>query len=381
MTSSGAGQTVVPKYRHLALPSLSRAQVQALALMHRIASPIALIGGRQWRASLLPLRGIPERELACIRMTGYIGGHRFSLSVGERALYAVMRTHVPELFDAPLQDDLLQALVTHTLAYWLAAFGCDTTLNLDSVARASLSSSFAPGTALGLSFKTQKNDDSATPTEQFIAVAEFSGESLCALARWSEERLPKRNHVTPNVELRRTATIRLTLEVGRTSISPQVWRGICPGDVIFFLPHGTASGLHVHFCAEHRPLVKAVIDQHAGMTIIGNVMQVSDEQFPLDSASGNANQDVTAPESEPQENGENVSLSDIPLHLTFDIGGCELTLEEVENLTPGTIINLNRALPEVVSIRANGVLIGKGEMVDIDGSVGVMLTQTRFEAS
>ncbi|WP_322881648.1 type III secretion system cytoplasmic ring protein SctQ [Pandoraea sputorum] len=381
MTPSGAGQTVMPKYRPLALPSLSQAQVQALDLMHRLASPVASIGGRQWRASILPLRGIPERGLACIRMTGHIGGHRFSLSVGERILYAVMRTHVPELSDAPLEDDLLRPLVSHALAHWLAAFGCDTPLHLDSVVRAPLSSSFAPGTALGLTFRTLKSDDSSTPTEQIIVVTELSGESLCALARWSEERLPKRDHFVPNAELRRTATIRLTLEVGRTATSPRVWRGIGPGDVIFFLPHGTASGLHVHFCAEHRPLVKAVMDQHAGMTIIGNAMQVSDEQFPLDSASSNANQDVTAPETEPQENGENVSLSDIPLHLTFDIGGCELTLEEVENLTPGTIINLNRALPEVVSIRANGVLIGRGEMVDIDGSVGVMLTQTRFEAS
>ena len=64
-------------------------------------------------------------------------------------------------------------------------------------------------------------------------------------------------------------------------------------------------------------------------------------------------------------------VGDLPVKLTFDIGDMELPFHEVESLTAGYIINLQESFSEVVKIRSQNRVIGTGELVDINGKVGV----------
>jgi len=65
------------------------------------------------------------------------------------------------------------------------------------------------------------------------------------------------------------------------------------------------------------------------------------------------------------------ALDGIPVRLTFDLGERELTLGDLRTLQPGYVFNLGRDPRSSVCIRANGSPIGDGELVDIEGRIGV----------
>ena len=64
----------------------------------------------------------------------------------------------------------------------------------------------------------------------------------------------------------------------------------------------------------------------------------------------------------------------IPVRLTFDLGERSMTVAELRDLKPGYTFDLGRDVRRAVSIRAQGQLIGEGELVEIDGTLGVAIT-------
>lgn len=73
------------------------------------------------------------------------------------------------------------------------------------------------------------------------------------------------------------------------------------------------------------------------------------------------------------ESPEGVALDDIPVRLTFDLGERAVALAELRTIAPGYTFDLGRDLRRAVTIRANGLAIGEGELVDIDGRIGVSI--------
>ncbi len=72
------------------------------------------------------------------------------------------------------------------------------------------------------------------------------------------------------------------------------------------------------------------------------------------------------------EAGETPSLlNDLPVRLTFDLGTQLLTLDELQSVCTGHVFDLGLLPQKAVSIRLNGLLAGEGELVEIDGRVGV----------
>lgn len=63
----------------------------------------------------------------------------------------------------------------------------------------------------------------------------------------------------------------------------------------------------------------------------------------------------------------------IPVRLSFDVGSVTLTLSEARALQPGQVVTLGHPLCGPVNIRANGALIGDGDLVEIDGELGVSI--------
>lgn len=70
-----------------------------------------------------------------------------------------------------------------------------------------------------------------------------------------------------------------------------------------------------------------------------------------------------------------VALDAVPVTLSFDIGTLTLPLSELRQLAAGQSFDLGRPLAGAVQVRANGALVGVGELVEIDGRLGVSLTQ------
>jgi len=65
------------------------------------------------------------------------------------------------------------------------------------------------------------------------------------------------------------------------------------------------------------------------------------------------------------------TLDAVPMRLSFDLGELTLTLAQLRALQPGQVLELGCPLAGAVRMRANGALIGDGELVDVDGQLGV----------
>ena len=70
-----------------------------------------------------------------------------------------------------------------------------------------------------------------------------------------------------------------------------------------------------------------------------------------------------------------VDQGSIPVRLSFSLGTLRTTVGDVAALRPGSLLELKRGMPPEVTIEANGMAIGSGELVDLDGRLAVEITQ------
>ncbi len=68
-------------------------------------------------------------------------------------------------------------------------------------------------------------------------------------------------------------------------------------------------------------------------------------------------------------------LGQLPVRLSFDLGERVITLAELQALDQGSALPLGRPLQDFVTIRANGAIVGEGQLVDMDGRLGVMVSR------
>lgn len=61
------------------------------------------------------------------------------------------------------------------------------------------------------------------------------------------------------------------------------------------------------------------------------------------------------------------------LELTVQLGTTRLSLRQLSELVPGAIVPLGRPLAGPFEVRAAGRLVGEGELVDVDGELGVRI--------
>lgn len=65
--------------------------------------------------------------------------------------------------------------------------------------------------------------------------------------------------------------------------------------------------------------------------------------------------------------------SDVPVKMTAVLGKKKMLLRDLLKLKVGQSINLERAPNEFVDLVANGKLVARGELVEIDGQLGVRI--------
>lgn len=69
------------------------------------------------------------------------------------------------------------------------------------------------------------------------------------------------------------------------------------------------------------------------------------------------------------------ALGDMPVRLTFDLGESSITLQELSTIGVGHVFDLALSPRSGVNLRVNGLRVGEGEIVDIDGRLGVAVTR------
>lgn len=78
----------------------------------------------------------------------------------------------------------------------------------------------------------------------------------------------------------------------------------------------------------------------------------------------------------PIQGQENIGLiMDVPLEVTVELGRTTRSISEILNFAPGTIIELDRIAGEPIDVLVNGKFVARGEVVVIEESFSVRVTE------
>ena len=78
----------------------------------------------------------------------------------------------------------------------------------------------------------------------------------------------------------------------------------------------------------------------------------------------------------PPQTPENIGLiMDVPLEVSVVLGRTRKSIKEILEFAPGTIIELDKLAGEPIDVMVNQKLVAKGEVVVIEESFGIRITE------
>lgn len=79
---------------------------------------------------------------------------------------------------------------------------------------------------------------------------------------------------------------------------------------------------------------------------------------------------------EPMRESKNLSFfHQLPVQITLALATAEITLGELMRMGEGDVISLDRMVGDPLDVRVNGILLGKGEVVEVNNRYGVRLLE------
>jgi len=150
--------------------------------------------------------------------------------------------------------------------------------------------------------------------------------------------------------------------IGAATLPRAEFAGLGPGDAVLIHHSWSAQDGQIWLCHEGWGLrVRA----DGAQLVVTAPFQPMEQQMndDMDDAAGDGLAD-----------DETVALDAMPVRLQFDLGQRMLPLAQVTALQVGQVLELTRPLSQAVSIRANGALIGTGELMEIGGRIAVGIT-------
>jgi flagellar motor switch protein FliN len=98
---------------------------------------------------------------------------------------------------------------------------------------------------------------------------------------------------------------------------------------------------------------------------------------PNGATAGNDSEDASELSEPARANplGASYVLADVEMGVTAELGRCRMTMRELLSITPGAVIDLDRAAGAPVDVLVNGTLIARGEVVVIDEEFGIRISE------
>jgi type III secretion system YscQ/HrcQ family protein len=170
----------------------------------------------------------------------------------------------------------------------------------------------------------------------------------------------------PGKRMRRLYNLPVTgeIDIGRMALTPTEINTLVPLDILLPNIGGGPSEKAVHIR----------ISDH--LTLVGRL--TSPDRIlitKLKTAKENPASMPTSDTKTPDTKKNPLPVSEVPVTLLFEIGQVRLTMGELSQLQPGYTFQLSEAVERdcPVAIKANGVPVGRGEIVQIDDRLGIRI--------
>jgi len=174
-------------------------------------------------------------------------------------------------------------------------------------------------------------------------------------------------------------TVRVPMVVAEVGVTVAELEHLAAGDVIVLAGKTAADVAQVQLAISTHTVIIAEVDGHR-LTVAraGKSMSNTDAasgQKPAPAAKPAAAGAKPAAPAAPEAVVPPAAIEELPLSIVFDLGTVELSLAELKALVPGQVIDLARAPGNAVRVTVNGRRIGAGEIVEIEGRLGVRITE------
>lgn len=70
-----------------------------------------------------------------------------------------------------------------------------------------------------------------------------------------------------------------------------------------------------------------------------------------------------------------LNIADVPVRVSAVLGKKRISVAELMALSPGAVIELDRRVGEPIDLYVNDRLVARGELVLVDGALGVTMTE------
>ncbi|GID25079.1 flagellar motor switch protein FliN [Paractinoplanes brasiliensis] len=199
-------------------------------------------------------------------------------------------------------------------------------------------------------------------TEGQAITARFSGAAAGEVVVVVGQDLADALKESPLGELDLTAAVRPALEAAARVFGPVV---LDPGVVME--PQVALSAIAAKDDAVAVPLVEG--------SAIRAVLALALSPWPSDFAGGGnvARREPAAPAA--QLRGGLDMLHDVEMEVSAELGRTRMSVRELLSLSPGAIVELDRAAGSPADLLVNGRLIARGEVVVVDENFGIRVTE------
>ncbi len=173
-----------------------------------------------------------------------------------------------------------------------------------------------------------------------------------------------------------------TCMAGRSDLA-----GLRPGDA-FVLPRSATAELRTNGARLTGPIMLAAPRSERGWTGVlaeggvlrtGTVASLSWDR-PVVPAGGEPEKADPSMSTEGSSSPTLEVLEDAPVVVRVELGVVEMKARDWAALAPGDVVQLGRKLGDPASLRVGGVEIARGELVQIDGEVGVRIVASAMTA-
>jgi flagellar motor switch protein FliN/FliY len=84
--------------------------------------------------------------------------------------------------------------------------------------------------------------------------------------------------------------------------------------------------------------------------------------------------EATPQKPDPKDGRRLDMLLDVPLEVNVELGRTRMTIQDLLQLGPGSVIELDKVAGEALDILVNGRLVARGEAVVVNDKFGVRIT-------